>query len=224
MRTITAEELKATLDAHVEWLHGSGDVRANLSFADLSGANLSGADLRFADLSGANLRGANLRGADLSGANLRGADLLGAYLSGANLRGADLLGAYLRDANLRDADLRDANLRDANLRGADLRGAYLRGANLGGAVLEDGVNVKEYVEKVVPGLLTAGGKTLEEVLTTGCWECHEWNNCPMAVAFNVHSVDEVPALHRWQARRFVALFDAGQIPKPELSATSAEGG
>ena len=68
---------------------------ANLSDADLSGANLSDANLRRADLSGANLSDANLRRADLSGANL----------SGANLSDADLSGANLSGANLSDADL-----------------------------------------------------------------------------------------------------------------------
>ena len=40
----------------------------NPSYADLSGANLSGADLRGADLCGADLRGAVLNGADFEGA------------------------------------------------------------------------------------------------------------------------------------------------------------
>ena len=72
-------------------------------------------DLSNADLSNANLRGADLSNADLSNANLRDADLSNANLSNANLRGADL-----SNANLRDADLSNANLRDADLRGADL--------------------------------------------------------------------------------------------------------
>jgi uncharacterized protein YjbI with pentapeptide repeats len=45
----------------------------SLSGADLSEANLSGANLLGADLSEANLSGANLSGADLSEANLSGA-------------------------------------------------------------------------------------------------------------------------------------------------------
>ena len=49
-------------------------------------------DMR-ADLSGANLRGADLSEANLSGANLSGADLSEANLSGAYLRGANLRGA-----------------------------------------------------------------------------------------------------------------------------------
>ena len=72
--------------------------------ANLSEANLSGADLRYADLSGVNLSCADLSGADLSGADLRGADLSEADLSGADLRGADLSEADLRGADLSGAD------------------------------------------------------------------------------------------------------------------------
>ncbi|EAC3569791.1 pentapeptide repeat-containing protein, partial [Listeria monocytogenes] len=70
--------------------------------ANLSYANLSYADLRRADLSGANLRRSNLRRANLSGANLRGANLRRADLSGANLRGANLSYADLNWINWRD--------------------------------------------------------------------------------------------------------------------------
>ncbi|MBF8177690.1 pentapeptide repeat-containing protein [Herminiimonas contaminans] len=109
---------------------------ADLSDADLRGANLRGADLSDADLRGADLSGADLRDADLSGANLRGADLSGADLSGANLRGADLSDADLSGANLRDADLRDADLRGANLRDADLRECPVKISDIHKAVYE----------------------------------------------------------------------------------------
>ena len=109
-------DLKKILDEHLLWLNGEGGSRANLSNADLRGANLSNADLF-----GANLRCANLSNADLFGANLRGANL-----SNANLR----------NANLRDADLRCANLRNANLFGANLRGANLSNADLCGASID----------------------------------------------------------------------------------------
>ena len=76
---MTADQLKAVLDAHALWLKGEGaGQRANLYEADLRGA-----DLREADLSGAHLRWADLSEADLSGANLSGANLSGADLSGA---------------------------------------------------------------------------------------------------------------------------------------------
>ena len=72
---------------------------------------------------GADLSDANLCGADLHGSNLRCANLYGANLRGSNLRCANLYGANLYGANLYDANLRDADLRGANLCGADLRGA-----------------------------------------------------------------------------------------------------
>ena len=111
-------------------LHGS-----NLRCANLYGVNLRGADLRCANLYGANLYGANLYDANLSDADLRGANLCGADLYGANLCDADLCGANLYGANLCGADLSDANLSDADLRGANLRDADLRGADLRGSNL-----------------------------------------------------------------------------------------
>jgi hypothetical protein len=90
-----------------------------------------------ADLSHANLIGADLSCADLSHANLIGADLCCADLSGADLSCADLRDADLRDASLSGADLCCADLRGANLNGADLNGADLRDASLRGAILTD---------------------------------------------------------------------------------------
>jgi hypothetical protein len=141
------------------------------------------------------------------------ADLRGAYLSGANLSRADLSRADLSGAYLSGANLSGANLRGANLSGANLRGANLSGTNLSGAVTWE-----KYLSEVVPALLTAGGKTLREVLATGCWECHSWENCPMHAAFGAKSLDEVPVLYRLEASRFVALFDAKAIPLPKLEA------
>jgi len=116
---MTADQLKAVLDAHALWLKGEGaGQRANLHEADLRGADLSEADLSEADL-----RWADLREADLSGANLRWANL-----HEADLRGADLSGANLSGANLRWADLSGADLSGANLSGANLSGAHLSGA------------------------------------------------------------------------------------------------
>jgi uncharacterized protein YjbI with pentapeptide repeats len=82
-------------------------INADLSGADLSNALLDNADL-VADLSNADLSGANLIGADLSDANLFSADL-----SDANLIGADLSRAALDNANLSNAVLDNANLGSA---------------------------------------------------------------------------------------------------------------
>lgn len=76
----------------------------NLGTAQLSHANLRGADLSYTDLSMADLSGANLRGADLSYANLRESNLQGADLRGAMLIGTDLREAVLQSAQLDAAD------------------------------------------------------------------------------------------------------------------------
>ena len=74
--------------------------------ANLSEAELSGADLSYASLIGANLNEADLSGADLSGANLSHAGLIGANLSEANLIGANLSEVDLSKAkNLTQAQI-----------------------------------------------------------------------------------------------------------------------
>ena len=64
------KDLNEILERHKHWLdedcEGWKKMRADLSGADLRGANLLGADLYKADLSGANLLGADLCRADLS--------------------------------------------------------------------------------------------------------------------------------------------------------------
>jgi len=83
---MNADELRVVLEKHKKWLNGEDGGE----WADLSEANLSGADINGADLSKADLSWANLRGADLRNADLRWADLRGANLNRADLRGADL--------------------------------------------------------------------------------------------------------------------------------------
>jgi uncharacterized protein YjbI with pentapeptide repeats len=95
------EEIKIRLEQHQMWLN---DRSTGAQFVaklneDLSYANLSDANLRFANLSDANLRFANLSYANLSDANLRSANLSDANLSDANLSYANLRFANLSDAN-----------------------------------------------------------------------------------------------------------------------------
>jgi len=195
---------------------------AYLDGAYLKGAYLKGAYLKGAYLEGAYLEGAYLDGAYLDGAYLKGAYLKGAYLKGAYLEGAYLKGAYLEGAYLEGAYLEGAYLDGAYLDGAYLKGAYLKGAYLEGAYLEGAIvagcalgvpTFAAYLSEVVPPLLRAGGLTLRAILDAGAWECNDWANCPMAVAFSVHSLDDIPALHRPRAQQFVSLFDAGLIPR-----------
>jgi uncharacterized protein YjbI with pentapeptide repeats len=146
----------------------------------------------------------NLIGADLTGADLRSADL-----TGADLTDADLTDADLTDADLTDADLRYAYLSGADLTGADLTGADLTNAYLKGVVLPNGKTLPEYKNWLPSGLLTQGGKPLDLVLAA--FKNHTWTNCPMAVAFGVTRLEEVPECHRKEASLFIALFDGGHL-------------
>ena len=168
------EKLIEIINDHQEWLAGTGGVRADLSGADLSDANLRRADLSSANLCGANLRRADLSSADLSGANLRRAVLRRAVLRHANLSDADLSDADLRCADLRSADLNGAELGCADLSGADLRGADLGDADLSGAkgLLDPIKYIEENFEKTEEGIIVykAFG---EHYLPNPSWEIEE---------------------------------------------------
>jgi hypothetical protein len=208
-------------DGHVLYEDQADTIKATLIAAAKAKAYLSGADLRGAYLSGAYLSGAYLRGAYLSGAYLSGADLSGADLRGADLRGADLHGAYLSGAYLSGADLSGADLRGADLCGADLHGTFNGWETVIGedTTIDTGETWKAYLDEVVPALLTAGGKSVEELVGAGAWDCHSWTNCPMAFAFGVKSIDQIPALLRPRAQQFIGFFDSRMIPNPLVKRT-----
>lgn len=95
------EELNNVIRKHKLWIEGKeGGERANLSEADLYGA-----DLRWVCLANADLRGANLECANLEGANLYKAELQGATLYGADLRWAGLTGAKMYQHMIDEASL-----------------------------------------------------------------------------------------------------------------------
>jgi hypothetical protein len=153
---VTPEDIHPDADLSRADLSGANLFRADLSGANLVRADLSGAYLPEADLSGATLRVADLpeatlRDADLSKANLRVADLSEAHLRDADLSGAYLRGADLSEANLRDADLSGANLWEADLSEADLREATLDGIGLYETTLEE-VEINEGTTARPPSL------------------------------------------------------------------------
>jgi uncharacterized protein YjbI with pentapeptide repeats len=127
-------------------------LNANLIVADLSGADLSNALLDNADLV------ADLSNADLSGANLIGADLSDANLFSAGLSEANLIGADLSRANLSEANLNGADLENANLSGADgITNAELeqQTVSLEGADMPNGQKYEDWLKS---GLREEDGK------------------------------------------------------------------
>jgi hypothetical protein len=125
---------------------------------DFSFAHLRGAELTEANLVGANLSNADLTDADLYEANLSNADLTGATLWETGLNYANLSGANLTGADLREACINRANLSGANLTGADLSSADLidtdfTGANLTGTCLDP----RNHIKKISNEALAAAG-------------------------------------------------------------------
>lgn len=112
---------------------------ADLSFSDLTGANLWHADLAGATLSSAQLAFARLSEADLSRARLDGACLDTTFFMKTNLREADVSGADLRTTRadvfqmmfggLRSA-LESTRFSEADFTNATLSGAILHGVDL----------------------------------------------------------------------------------------------
>ena len=99
--TMFVSEVSAADPADLQKLKNTGKcATCDLGGADLSSADLGGANLGGAKLISANLRGANLRGAKLISANLRGADLGGANLSGAYMQGAALCNTTMPDGSV----------------------------------------------------------------------------------------------------------------------------
>ena len=73
----------------------------------------------------------------------------------------------------------------------------------------------------VDTVFAAGGKTVEELLAAGCWDCHEWTNCPMACAFGVQSLDDIPLLFKPRVEQFIQLYDAKLLPRPDVAGAVA---
>lgn len=114
--------------------------------------------------------------------------------------------AVSAQAHLRGADLREADLAWANLRGAHLAGVK----NAASMILPTGETLAVFRKQVVPALLAAGGHLVPEA----AWQCHDWQNCPMACAFRVRRLEDIPPLYRPRVEPFVYLYDQGLIHQP----------
>ena len=117
-------------------------TRAMLRRLRVPGVPLPGADVAFAILTRADLTGCNLRrlrgfGADLSDARLSRSNLHEARLNRSVCRNTQLHHARMVSATFRDADLRGAQFQQADLQGARFAGAICQGAVFTGANLAE---------------------------------------------------------------------------------------
>ena len=82
--------------------------------------------------------------------------------------------------------------------------------------------VEEFVAIDLLPLLAAGNH-LEEALKPEHWECHKWQNCPMAAAFGVTQLEQVPSEWREKAEFFVRQFDLGLIQREMVVGIADQG-
>jgi len=162
------EKFIEIIKQHQHWLRndceGWKDMKANVSYADLTGVEVNNVSLYNADMHKVKLHKAKLNRVNLSYAGLYGADLSDADLSGSNLSNTDLSYANLSNADLRRVDLSNANLCGADLRGAILQDTILYMANLYDAKLSDDDQIR--LGKVLDEPLTGYKKTKEGVIIT----------------------------------------------------------
>jgi len=182
---------------------------SNLKFHNFKDQKLALADFSHEVLTRTEFHRADLAGADFRRTRLDGVSFIDADLTGADFRWADVSGA----------DFTRATLAGANFRGAiyatpDDQVCFESAKLSGRTVLPNGIRWGEYLNELVPTLLTAGGRPLSEVATPETWGNHETHNCPMTTAFGVRSFDKIPALYYREAELFSILFDAGLIPMP----------
>lgn len=218
---------------------------ANLTNQDLTGLQLQDAHVRavhltylrlpYADLSCTRFEHSKLCAARFDEAKLWASVFKRCDLGLASFRGASLVRATFINCDLHDTSFNNADLRAAYIcecrmspvfHKTDLRGARIvsrldsrpmfSNCQFDGSTDITGETWATYTQKVVPALLTAGGKTLEEVVGSGCWDCHSWDNCPLHVAFGAKELAELPLLLQARASQFLWLFDQGLIPQPAI--------
>lgn len=214
-RDITADQLQLVLAKHQLWLDTEGEYGDR---ADLSQTNLTGVTLGKANLHRVDFTGANLANADLSHARLHHANF-----EGANLSEVKLIGAELHHVNFSRAKLVGADLSGANFIFSDIFQSNFAGAIFSDdTVIETADTWREYLDSVVPALLTAGGKTVEQIVKAGAWDPSSWPpgptwvHTPVGVAFGVPDHDELPKLLWPRVVQFDWYFVNDLIPKPRI--------
>lgn len=102
--------------------------RANVSWFQFNGSDMSGAILRNAVFECTNMEGVNLAGADLTGVNLGGIDLREANLTGAVMDKAFLDRTVMADATVGRTSVHGLHIRRGNVRRVDFGQAHGAGS------------------------------------------------------------------------------------------------
>jgi serine/threonine-protein kinase len=125
-----APENTSTANEPIQWTNKSLLNAYEKGQRDFADQDLQGLVLTKSFIPAINCYNANLSRANLEGADLTRADFGKATLAGTSFKDANLNDAYFGYANLEGADLRGAKLAGANFKYATLRGANLCGVDL----------------------------------------------------------------------------------------------
>ena len=129
-------------------LRGTRMEDMQASDASFVEADLRGADMYFARVHNANLSGVDFSNTwvnriDLRGSNLQNAVFTGSMLRSMNLANTDMRGVDLRFTRIWYGTMRNADLRNANFEGASILGTFsymFDGATWGNTICPDGSN------------------------------------------------------------------------------------
>jgi hypothetical protein len=101
-------------------------------------------------------------------------------------------------------------------RGGIWRGGIWEGGTWKGGVWAGGawhdMSILDNVVAGLPELLTAGGRSIEQVARA--WGSHEWGTCPMSVAFDIDDPRDIPQRWRLRAAQFVCVYDMELLKSP----------
>lgn len=159
------EELNEVVRLHNVWLKNAREGRrANLSFQELNGLNLSGVNLSNAILEGCSLIDADVSNATLNGADLYDVNFLCSNISNSSIKCANLSKANLSQTNLSNTDLSCSNLTFAFINYAELKGANLSHCELYGSNLSWAKNVPDFPMDLPDGEFIAYKKVLNKYI------------------------------------------------------------
>lgn len=145
---MSKKEFYEVMENHAKWLedHRNGK-RADLSYCNLSGMDLSGTDLSYARLNGTNLMKANLSGSNLAFSDfgralLHGADLSGTIVDSTDFSDADLCTAKLdgckgENTHFNSGCLWDCSFKNVELTKAGFMFAQVCDCDFSGAILKE---------------------------------------------------------------------------------------
>ena len=111
--------------------------KTDLSHCDMYGWKLRSLDLSFANLTGADLKAVEMENVNLHGAILTDANLKHAYLYRVNLSNVDFTSAKLIETKIEESSMENSTLKDALLLHTEIEDSNISNSNFIGAIISN---------------------------------------------------------------------------------------